>query len=118
MSPGAAALPRAPPGAALGVGPREEATATNMVAAWMQSEHHRVNIMLPAFRDIGVGATLAEPDPAFYADRPSLVVAPRFVEDEPGGEPLPGGAPASLDGGAGSGGGATGTARFGSGGHP
>jgi uncharacterized protein YkwD len=62
----------------LGVGPREEATAANMVAAWMQSDHHRVNILLPAFRDVGIGATIAGPDPVFYADRPSVVFATDF----------------------------------------
>ena len=62
----------------LGVGPRLEATAANMVAAFMQSDHHRANILFATFRDVGIGATIAGPDPAFYDDRPSVVFATDF----------------------------------------
>jgi uncharacterized protein YkwD len=62
----------------VGVGPEVNATAAAMVDAWMKSEHHRVNIMRPEFRDMGVGGVMAPPDPAFYEDWPSVVYATDF----------------------------------------
>jgi uncharacterized protein YkwD len=57
--------------------PSGRATAAGVVDAWMQSEYHRENLLLPAFRDAGVAIEPVGPDEAFYADTPSVL----FVVD-------------------------------------
>ena len=44
----------------------------------MLSDEHRAKILYGSFREIGVGARIAGPDPAFYADRPSVVYTTDF----------------------------------------
>ncbi|MFL5894130.1 MAG: CAP domain-containing protein [Thermoleophilaceae bacterium] len=58
--------------------PQEEASAATVVEAWMLSPEHRDKILYGRFRDLGVGARVAGPDPAFYADRPSVVYTTDF----------------------------------------
>jgi uncharacterized protein YkwD len=53
--------------------PQEEATAAEVVTAWMLSPAHSEKILYAGFREIGVGARVVGPDPVFYADRPSVV---------------------------------------------
>ena len=62
----------------LAAAPDGRASASAVVSAWMQSDHHRANILFPDFREIGVGATVTGPDPAFYQDYPSVVYATDF----------------------------------------
>lgn len=62
----------------IGVAPADEATAQTIVDGWMTSEHHRVNILTPIYRDMGVGMAFAGPDPVFYADRNSVVFTTDF----------------------------------------
>jgi uncharacterized protein YkwD len=62
----------------LGIGPLQTATARALVSAWMGSEAHRVNILRPEFRDIGVGAAIAPPDPVFYPDQEAAVYTTDF----------------------------------------
>lgn len=62
----------------VGIGPLETATARAMVDAWMESEGHRINILRPEFRDIGIGARIAPADPVFYPDQPAVVFTTDF----------------------------------------
>lgn len=62
----------------LGVGPRQSATAAGIVGALMDSTSHRENILHPLLVDIGIGAALAAPDPAFYPDTNSAVYTMDF----------------------------------------
>jgi uncharacterized protein YkwD len=62
----------------IGYGPKPSWTATALVQAWMQSSYHRANILYPDFRDIGVGALMIGPDPAFYPVGPSTVYTTDF----------------------------------------
>ena len=62
----------------VGAGPGANGTASALVAAWMESDTHRANILHPTFRDVGVGIVLAGPDPAFYPDHPSTVYTTDF----------------------------------------
>ena len=62
----------------IAVAPQEEASAAEVVQAWMLSDEHRAKILYGRFREIGVGAQIAPPDPAFYADRPSVVYTTDF----------------------------------------
>jgi hypothetical protein len=62
----------------LAVGPTVEATARNVVSAWMQSPDHRANILDTRLREVGIGAAFANPDPAFYANYPSTVYTADF----------------------------------------
>ena len=62
----------------LAAAPDGRASASAVVSAWMQSDHHRANILFPDFREVGVGATVTGPDPAFYQDYPSVVYATDF----------------------------------------
>src|SRR5439155_9434255 len=48
----------------IAVAPQEEATADDVVQAWMLSDEHRAKILYGSFREIGVGARIAGPDPA------------------------------------------------------
>jgi hypothetical protein len=50
----------------IGEGPEPGATARGVVAAWMDSSDHSSNILDPRLVDIGIGSTIAAPDPAFY----------------------------------------------------
>ena len=61
-------------------GPQTSTTPAVMVDAWMGSPDHRTNILYPRLRDIGIGVALAPPDPAFYPDRPAVVVTTDFGE--------------------------------------
>jgi uncharacterized protein YkwD len=62
----------------IGVGPGANGTAQALVDAWMESSAHRVNILLADWREIGIGAVISPPDPAFYADFPSTVYTTDF----------------------------------------
>jgi uncharacterized protein YkwD len=62
----------------VGVGPGSNGTARALMDAWMASPGHRANLLYPAFRDVGIAAVLAPPDPAFYADFPSTVYTTDF----------------------------------------
>jgi uncharacterized protein YkwD len=62
----------------IGVAAEGRATPAELVAAWMASSHHRVNIVHRGFRDVGVGIVFAPADPAFYADWPSVVITTDF----------------------------------------
>lgn len=62
----------------LGNGPQQTTTPSVMVDAWMSSPDHRANILDPRLHDVGLGDSLAPPDPAFYPDRSSLVVTTDF----------------------------------------
>jgi uncharacterized protein YkwD len=62
----------------VGVAPREAGDAATLVHAWMGSEDHRANILHPALDEIGVGLAFAAPDPAFYADYPSVLYTTDF----------------------------------------
>lgn len=59
-------------------GPQETTTPTVMIGSWMDSPDHRSNILDPRLHDIGLGTALAPPDPAFYPDRPAVVVTTDF----------------------------------------
>jgi len=62
----------------IGVGPGVNGTAEALVDAWMSSPPHRANILLPQWRDIGIGTAMAPPDRAFYRDFPSTVYTTDF----------------------------------------
>jgi uncharacterized protein YkwD len=62
----------------IGFGPKPSWSATVLVQAWMQSSYHRANILFPDFRNIGVGALVIGPDPAFYPAGPSTVYTTDF----------------------------------------
>jgi hypothetical protein len=57
--------------------PEGRATAAEVVDAWMQSDHHRANLLYEPFREAGIAIELVSPDPAFYPDLPSAL----FVVD-------------------------------------
>jgi uncharacterized protein YkwD len=59
-------------------GPQQTTTPTVLVAAWMDSPDHRSNILDPRLHDVGLGASLAPPDAAFYPDRPAIVITSDF----------------------------------------
>ncbi|GAC1387164.1 MAG: hypothetical protein NVS4B8_29390 [Herpetosiphon sp.] len=44
------------------------ATSNAVMVAWMQSPHHRANILNPAVEEIGVGLTHRSNDPSSYFD--------------------------------------------------
>ena len=62
----------------IGAGPTTNGTAQALIVSWMNSPEHRSNILYPAFRDIGISAIPAPPDPAFFADFPSTVYTTDF----------------------------------------
>jgi uncharacterized protein YkwD len=62
----------------VGAGPGDNGTARSLMEAWMASLGHRVNLMYPRFRDVGIAAVLAPPDRAFFADFPSTVYTTDF----------------------------------------
>jgi len=53
--------------------PQGDGSAGAVVAAWMASEHHRVNILKEPFRDAGIAVLSVSADAAFYPDTPSLL---------------------------------------------
>jgi uncharacterized protein YkwD len=57
----------------LGYAPPERATAASMTNAFSLSESHRKTMLYGRFRDIGIGSTFVDPQPAFYADYPAVV---------------------------------------------
>jgi uncharacterized protein YkwD len=62
----------------LGEGPQATATPQRFVAAWMSSPEHRDTMLDPRLLDVGVGATLAPPDPAFLARYPAVLITTDF----------------------------------------
>lgn len=62
----------------VGAGASSNGTPQKLMDAWMASPPHRANILYPNFRDIGIGAILAPPDPAFFANFPSTVYTTDF----------------------------------------
>lgn len=58
--------------------PEGAATPRSVVAAWMESEYHRVNMLTAPFRAAGVGVRFAPPDQAFYAELPSVLYVVDF----------------------------------------
>ena len=62
----------------LGEGPEARTTPEGLVDAWMRSPEHRATILDPRLLDIGIGAALAPPDPAFYARYSAVVVTTDF----------------------------------------
>lgn len=62
----------------VGAGPTTNGTARAMVEAWMGSVGHRLNILHAPFRDVGISAVPAPPDPAFYANFASTVYTTDF----------------------------------------
>ena len=62
----------------VGAGPTTNGTARAMIDAWMQSATHRLNLLHPPFRNVGISAVPAGPDPAFFADYPSTVYTTDF----------------------------------------
>jgi uncharacterized protein YkwD len=62
----------------VGAGPSSNGTARALMDAWMASPGHRANLLYPAFRDVGIAAIPAPPDPAFFADYPSTVYTTDF----------------------------------------
>ena len=62
----------------VGAGPTTNGTAHALMDAWMASSPHKANILYGNFRDIGIAAVLAPPDPAFFADYPSTVYTTDF----------------------------------------
>jgi uncharacterized protein YkwD len=62
----------------VGAGPSYHGTARAMVTAWMESAGHRANILYAPFRDVGISAVPAPPDPAFFAGFPSTVYTTDF----------------------------------------
>lgn len=62
----------------VGVGPSTNGTARSLVEAWMSSPGHRANLMHAPFRDVGIAAVLAPPDPAFFANYSSTVYTTDF----------------------------------------
>jgi uncharacterized protein YkwD len=72
----------------VGAAPAGAASAAELVRAWMGSPSHRANVLDGRFRHIGVGIAFADPDPAFYADHPSVVFTTDFgmrIENAPAG---------------------------------
>jgi uncharacterized protein YkwD len=59
-------------------GPQGTTTPSVMVDAWMESPDHRSNILDPRLHDIGLGASIAPPDGAFYPDQPAVVITTDF----------------------------------------
>lgn len=55
--------------------PEGNASPQAVVEAWMASDHHRANLLTPGFRDAGIAFEAVPADPAFYPDRPSILVA-------------------------------------------
>jgi uncharacterized protein YkwD len=62
----------------VGAGPSYHGTARSMVTAWMESAGHRANVLYARFRDVGISAVPAPPDPAFFAAFPSTVFTTDF----------------------------------------
>jgi uncharacterized protein YkwD len=62
----------------VGAGPSSNGTAESLLKAWIASPEHRLNLVFREYRDIGIAAVLAPPDPAFFADFPSTVYATDF----------------------------------------
>ena len=57
----------------LGYAPPERATAASMTNAFSLSESHRKTMLYGRFRNIGIGSTIVDPQPAFYADYQAVV---------------------------------------------
>ena len=57
----------------LGYAPPENASARRMTDAFSVSDDHRRTMLYGRFRDIGIGSTFVDPQPAFYADYPAVV---------------------------------------------
>jgi uncharacterized protein YkwD len=62
----------------VGAGPSSNGTARALMDAWMASPGHRANLLYPAFREVGIAAVLAPPDPAFFSNYPSTVYTTDF----------------------------------------
>jgi uncharacterized protein YkwD len=62
----------------VGAGPGSNGTARVLMEEWMNSPAHRTNLLYAGFRDVGIGAVLAPPDRAFFADFPSTVYTTDF----------------------------------------
>ena len=62
----------------VGAGPSSNGTPRALMQAWMASPGHRANLLYSRFRDVGIAAVLAPPDPAFFADYPSTVYTTDF----------------------------------------
>lgn len=62
----------------LAVGPLERATAQGIVDAWMQSPHHKANMLDARLTEVGVGAVLTGPDPAFYPEHDAAIYTADF----------------------------------------
>jgi uncharacterized protein YkwD len=62
----------------VGAGPSSNGTARALMEAWMQSPDHRANLMHAPFRDVGIAAVLAPPDPVFFANFSSTVYTTDF----------------------------------------
>jgi uncharacterized protein YkwD len=62
----------------IGTGPLQEATADGLVTAWMGSAEHRNNILDARLQDVGIGAALTGPDPAFYSNYSAAVYTTDF----------------------------------------
>lgn len=62
----------------IGIGALENASARVLVRAWMRSSRHRVNILDGRLRDIGIGAKISGPDPAFYPEHDSALYTTNF----------------------------------------
>lgn len=84
----------------VGAGPGANGTAGALMDAWMASPGHRTNLLYSPFRDVGISAVPAPPDPAFFSDFPSTVyttdfgrryVRRRCVVRRPPGQVPPGG---------------------------
>ena len=57
----------------LGYAPPERATAASMHRAFSLSESHSKTMLYSRFRDIGIGTTIVDPQPAFYPEYPAVV---------------------------------------------
>jgi uncharacterized protein YkwD len=57
----------------LGYAPPERASAASMTHAFSLSESHRKTMLYGRFRNVGVGARMIDPNPAFYPDYPAVV---------------------------------------------
>lgn len=62
----------------LGFGPEPAGTAASLVAEWIRSDSHRVIVLHPELRDIGIGSELTGPSFAFDPLRPSAVYTTDF----------------------------------------
>jgi len=62
----------------VGAGATSNGTPQALMDAWMASPPHKANILYANFREIGIAAVLAPPDPAFFADYPSTVYTTDF----------------------------------------